>query len=68
MAERKGKGMTKWTVSRDSGLDEKQLGVLIRGTGNPTFTTLLRLAEGLHMRLGDLLRIADRLREDSYQP
>ena len=51
------------TVYRRSGLDEKQLGGLTRGTSNPTFETLLRLCEGLGVRLGVLMMKADELED-----
>lgn len=53
--------MTMRTVAFDSGLDEKQIGNLIRGQANPTFTTLLKLCEGLHVSLGSLMERADEL-------
>jgi|HubBroStandDraft_6_1064221.scaffolds.fasta_scaffold918537_3 transcriptional regulator with XRE-family HTH domain len=51
------------TVCRRSGLDEKQLGGLMRGTSNPTFETLLRLCEGLGVRIGVLMTKADELED-----
>jgi DNA-binding Xre family transcriptional regulator len=51
------------TVYRRSGLDEKQLGGLTRGTSNPTFETLLRLCEGLGVRIGVLMTKADELED-----
>jgi DNA-binding phage protein len=53
--------MTLDTVSAESGLDEKHIGTFIRGTGNPTFTTLLKLCEGLHVCLADLMLSAEQL-------
>ena len=41
--------MTLDTVTADSGLDEKQIGTFIRGQGNPTYSTLIKLCEGLHV-------------------
>jgi Helix-turn-helix. len=35
--------MTQDTVAEDSGLNIKQIGELVRGQGNPTYTTLLKL-------------------------
>lgn len=51
------------TVSRDSGLEIKQINALIRGTSNPQLSTLLRLADGLHVRLGVVMTRADELRD-----
>jgi DNA-binding phage protein len=55
--------MTLDTVAADSGLDEKQLGTFIRGQGNPTYSTLLKLCDGLHMSLGELVLRAEDLYE-----
>ncbi len=51
------------TVSRDSDLDIKQINALIRGTSNPQLSTLLRLANGLHVRLSVVLTKADELKD-----
>ena len=56
-------GMTQEAVAADSGLDVKQVGTYVRGRGNPTYTTLLKLSEGLHMSLGELMSRADDLYE-----
>ena len=55
--------MTLDTVAADSGLDEKQIGTFIRGQGNPTYSTLLKLCKGLHMSLGELMLSAEELHE-----
>jgi transcriptional regulator with XRE-family HTH domain len=55
--------MTLDTVTTDSGLDEKQIGTFIRGQGNPTYSTLLRLCEGLHISLAELIRHAEQEHE-----
>jgi transcriptional regulator with XRE-family HTH domain len=55
--------MTQETVAADSNLDVKQVGTYIRGQGNPTYTTLLKLCEGLHVSLGELMLRA----EDQYE-
>ena len=56
-------GMTQETVADESGLDVKQVGTFIRAQGNPTYTTLLKLCEGLHVSLGELTSKADDLYE-----
>lgn len=56
-------GMTQEAVADDSGLDVKQVGTFIRGQGNPTYTTLLKLCEGLHVSLGELILRAEGLYE-----
>ena len=55
--------MTQETIAADSGLAVKQVGTFIRGRGNPTYTTLLRLSEGLHISLGELMLRAEDLYE-----
>jgi transcriptional regulator with XRE-family HTH domain len=57
----KNAGMTQEAVAFDSGLDVKQVGTYVRGRGNPTYTTLLKLCEGLHVSLGELTSRADDL-------
>jgi transcriptional regulator with XRE-family HTH domain len=54
--------MTLDTLSAESGLDEKHIGTFIRGQGNPTYTTLLKLCEGLHVSLAELMLSAETLR------
>jgi transcriptional regulator with XRE-family HTH domain len=56
-------GMTQEAVADDAGLDVKQVGTYVRGRGNPTYTTLLKLSEGLHMSLGELMSRAEDLYE-----
>ena len=53
--------MTLDTVAAESGLDEKHIGTFIRGQGNPTYGTLLKLCAGLHVSPGELLLRADEL-------
>lgn len=55
--------MTQETVADESGLNIKQVGALVRGQGNPTYTTLLKLCRGLHVSPGQLMVRADELRE-----
>lgn len=54
--------MSQETVAFDSGLSANQVGALIRGQSNPTYTTLLKLAVGLHVQLGELMTRVDDLR------
>jgi DNA-binding phage protein len=53
--------MTHDTVAFDGGLHVEQVSRLVRGQSNPTYTTLLRLCKGLHVRLGVLLTLTDTL-------
>ncbi len=55
--------MTHESVAADSRLAVKQVGSFVRGRGNPTYTTLLKLCEGLHLSLGELMVRADELYE-----
>ncbi len=55
--------MKQESVADDSGLDAKQVGTFVCGRGNPTYETLLKLCEGLHVSLGELMVRADELYE-----
>jgi transcriptional regulator with XRE-family HTH domain len=56
-------GMTQETVAKDGGISVKQVSEFVRGQGNPTYTTLLRLSRGLHVSLSRLMSLVDELRE-----
>ena len=53
--------MTPDTVVAESGLSDEQLRKFMRGQGNPTFTTLVKLCEGLHVSVGTLMLRAEQL-------
>jgi transcriptional regulator with XRE-family HTH domain len=53
--------MTQEAVAMESGLNIKQVGALVRGQGNPTYTTILKLCRGLHVSPGELLALAEEL-------
>ncbi len=55
--------MTQEKVAEDSGLNIKQINEFVRGKGNPTYMTLLKLSRGLHVRPGELMTRVDELRE-----
>jgi transcriptional regulator with XRE-family HTH domain len=55
--------MTQETVAGESGLNIKQINEFVRGKGNPTYMTLLKLCRGLHVRPGELMTRADELRD-----
>jgi transcriptional regulator with XRE-family HTH domain len=55
--------MTLDTVAADAGLNEKHIGTFIRGQGNPTYSTLLKLCDGLHVSLATLMLRAEELYE-----
>ena len=56
--------MTHETVATDGGLTVKQVGDLVRGQGNPTYATILKLCRGLHVRSGKLMERADQLLDE----
>jgi transcriptional regulator with XRE-family HTH domain len=56
-------GMTQETVADRSDLNVRQISELVRGQGNPTYTTLLKLSRGLRVSPGQLMSLADELRE-----
>jgi transcriptional regulator with XRE-family HTH domain len=55
--------MTPDSVADDSGLTLNQVYSITRGQANPTYTNLIRLADGLHVGLGQLMTRVDELRE-----
>jgi DNA-binding phage protein len=55
--------MTQETVAAESGLDQKLVGDYMRGRGNPTYTSLLKLCKGLHIRPAKLTKSAEALLE-----
>jgi transcriptional regulator with XRE-family HTH domain len=56
--------MSRDRAATDSGLDIRQISSYVCGQGNPSYTTLLKLAHGLDVKLGKLMTLADRLREE----
>jgi transcriptional regulator with XRE-family HTH domain len=54
-------GLTQDSVAMESGLNVRQVGALVRGRGNPTYTTILKLCRGLHVRPGWLMALAEEL-------
>lgn len=56
-------------LAKRSGISEKQISEFVRGQGNPTYTTLLKLAEdGLGVPLHVLVQRAHELREQAERP
>jgi transcriptional regulator with XRE-family HTH domain len=45
-------------------INAKQIGILERGTGNPSYMTLARVASALEIRIGELTTMADRLHDE----
>ncbi|MGH2855360.1 MAG: helix-turn-helix domain-containing protein [Solirubrobacteraceae bacterium] len=57
--------MTQETVAAAGGLTNKQVGALVRGQGNPTYSTLMKVCQGLHVRIDQLLVLAMELQDKS---
>jgi transcriptional regulator with XRE-family HTH domain len=55
---RRERGFTQETFARHVGLDRSYVGAIERGEFNVSFGTLMKLADGLDMRLSELLRRA----------
>jgi transcriptional regulator with XRE-family HTH domain len=55
--------MTQESVAEDAELNIRQVNALVRGQGNPTYTTILKLSRGLHIRPGRLMELVDELYE-----
>ena len=45
-------------------INAKQIGILERGTGNPSYMTLARVASALEIRIGELTTLADSLHDE----
>jgi transcriptional regulator with XRE-family HTH domain len=54
--------MSQEELAEAAGTDLTQVGGIERGVRNPSYTTLLRLAEALKTSVGELTSLADRLR------
>jgi transcriptional regulator with XRE-family HTH domain len=59
--------MSQDSVALESDLNIRQVNTFVRGQGNPTYTTLLRLCRGLHVRPGELMTLTDELREQHFE-
>lgn len=55
------KGIKQDALAVATGMDIKQIGTYIRGQGNPTFATILRISQALKVPSGRLVTIADEL-------
>jgi transcriptional regulator with XRE-family HTH domain len=54
--------MSQEQLAEAAGTDLTQVGGIERGVRNPSYTTLLRLADALETSVGELTSLADRLR------
>lgn len=57
-AERERRGLSKYTLSERSGLAQQTIGYVEREMRNPSFETILRIAEGLEVDLAEFIRRA----------
>jgi transcriptional regulator with XRE-family HTH domain len=56
--------MSQESVATDGGLSIKLVNSYARGQGNPTYESLLSLAEGLHVRVGELMSRVDEQKDE----
>jgi transcriptional regulator with XRE-family HTH domain len=56
--ERERRGISKYALSTDTGLAQQTIGYVERGLRQPSFETILRMADGVGVNLEDLLRQA----------
>jgi transcriptional regulator with XRE-family HTH domain len=61
---RKGADLSQERLAELAETDLSQIGGLERGTRNPSYTTLLRLANALGGSVGDIAGLADRLSDE----
>jgi len=57
-AERERRGLSKYAVSARCGLAQQTIGYIERGLRQPSFETVLRLADGIGVKLEDILKQA----------
>ncbi len=57
--------MTQESVASDAGLTPKQVREIMRGRGNPTYASLMKLCQGLHVLPDQLLALARDLQDKS---
>lgn len=56
-------GMSQERLAERASTDLTQVGGIERGVRNPSYTTLLRLAEALETSVGEIATLADQLRD-----
>jgi transcriptional regulator with XRE-family HTH domain len=57
-------GLSQEQLAERASTDLTQIGGLERGTRNPSYTTLVRLARALRMRVGEITSRADRVADE----
>lgn len=55
--------MTQESVAEEAGLNIRQVNALVRGQGNPTYTTIVKLCRGLGVQPGRLMELVDEFYE-----
>jgi transcriptional regulator with XRE-family HTH domain len=61
---RKRAELTQEQLADRAEINAKQIGILERGRGNPSYTTLARVASALELRIGELTTLADLLHDE----
>lgn len=61
---RKRAELTQEQLADRAEINAKQVGILERGRGNPSYMTLARVASALELRIGELTMLADRLHDE----
>ena len=59
--EREQQGLSRYAVAGRSGLSEQMIGYVERGLRRPSLETVVRLAAGLDVDLGDIIKRANTL-------
>jgi len=57
-AERQRRGLTKYVVAARCGLAQQTISYIERGLRQPSFETILRLADGIGVDLADFIKLA----------
>lgn len=57
-------GLSQEQLAERAGTDLTQVGGIERGVRNPSYTTLLRLADALETQVGAIATLADKLRNE----
>ncbi|MFI4990539.1 MAG: helix-turn-helix domain-containing protein [Solirubrobacterales bacterium] len=55
--------MTQESVAEEADLNVRQVNALVRGQGNPTYKTIVKLCRGLHVQPGRLMELVDEFYE-----
>jgi transcriptional regulator with XRE-family HTH domain len=65
---RKQAGLSQEQLAERAATDLTQIGGLERGTRNPSYTTLLRVASALKTRVGEIVALADQFADADAPP